>query len=167
MSKEKSTLHLMVGLPCSGKTTLARRLEIELDAIRFNADEWQIKLFLQEYDGSEEHDRIHNELELMLDEVAFKLLPRGVSVILDYGFWNREQREFYRAKARELGVDFRIHYCDCSTEERLRRLRMRNAELASARERGEEANAFTITEQDMRDFEEMFEPPSSEELERD
>jgi predicted kinase len=33
------TLHLMVGLPCSGKTTLARTLEHERSALRLTPDE--------------------------------------------------------------------------------------------------------------------------------
>lgn len=38
-------LHLMVGLPGSGKTTEAKRIEAQTGAIRFTPDEWQIELF--------------------------------------------------------------------------------------------------------------------------
>ena len=43
-----ATLHLMVVLPCSGKTTLAQELEHELPALRLTPDEWQIPLFGQD-----------------------------------------------------------------------------------------------------------------------
>ena len=43
-----ATLHLMVGLPCSGKTTLARKLEHERSALRLTPDEWQLRLFGQD-----------------------------------------------------------------------------------------------------------------------
>lgn len=46
-----ATLHLMVGLPCLGKTTLARTLEREQSALRLTPDEWHIRLFGQ---GAEE-----------------------------------------------------------------------------------------------------------------
>lgn len=39
-----ATLHLMVGLPLSGKTTYARRLEREADALRLTPDDWHIRL---------------------------------------------------------------------------------------------------------------------------
>ncbi|MGZ4496719.1 MAG: AAA family ATPase, partial [Nocardioides sp.] len=39
------TLHLPVGLPGSGKTTLARRLESERHALRLTKDEWVKALF--------------------------------------------------------------------------------------------------------------------------
>jgi predicted kinase len=38
----------MVGLPCSGKTTLAHKLEREQSALRLTPDEWQIDLFGQD-----------------------------------------------------------------------------------------------------------------------
>src|SRR5580692_9327535 len=34
------TLFLTVGLPCTGKTTAARRIEIEQKALRLTKDEW-------------------------------------------------------------------------------------------------------------------------------
>jgi predicted kinase len=37
---ERATLVLIVGLPGAGKTTLARRLEVERAALRFTPDEW-------------------------------------------------------------------------------------------------------------------------------
>jgi len=40
-----ATLHLMVGLPCSKKTTLARTLEQTCAALRLTPDEWQLALF--------------------------------------------------------------------------------------------------------------------------
>ena len=68
-----ATLHLMVGLPCSGKTTLARELEHTLSALRLNADEWQLRLFGQ--DATEpEHDARHSAIESMLWEIASRAL---------------------------------------------------------------------------------------------
>ena len=52
-----ATLHLMVGLPCSVKTTLARQLEQEVSALRLTPDEWHTRPF--GYDVEEEE---HNEV---------------------------------------------------------------------------------------------------------
>jgi len=43
--KEPATLYLLVGLPGAGKTTKARRLEVEVPALRFTPDEWLKILF--------------------------------------------------------------------------------------------------------------------------
>ena len=42
---ETPTLHLTVGLPGVGKTTLAREIAHEDNAVRFSPDEWMIPLF--------------------------------------------------------------------------------------------------------------------------
>lgn len=79
-----TTLHLMVGLPCSGKTTLAKKLEQELPALRLNLDEWHIRLFGQDAEEPE-HDARHSLIENLLWNVAGRALELGTNVILDYG----------------------------------------------------------------------------------
>ena len=39
------TLFLTVGLPCTGKTTAARRIEVEQKALRLTKDEWVKALY--------------------------------------------------------------------------------------------------------------------------
>ncbi|HET8689091.1 MAG TPA: AAA family ATPase, partial [Methanosarcina sp.] len=98
-----ATLHLMVGLPCSGKTTLAKMLERERSALRLTPDIWQIGLFGQDAD-EQEHDIRHSFIEAMLWSIASRALELGTNVILDYGFWAREEREEYRLRAKRLGA---------------------------------------------------------------
>ena len=93
-----ATLHLMVGLPCSGKTTLARQLEHERSALRLTPDEWQVALFGQD-EEEPEHDARHSLIEAMLWKIASRALQLGTNVILDFGFWAREEREDYRLRA--------------------------------------------------------------------
>ena len=45
------TLFLTVGLPCTGKTTAARHIEIEQDALRLTKDEWVKALYGREKTG--------------------------------------------------------------------------------------------------------------------
>jgi predicted kinase len=68
-----ATLHLMVGLPCSGKTTLAQELESEKDALRLTPDEWQVRLFGQDVEEPE-HNARHDLIEAMLWNVASREL---------------------------------------------------------------------------------------------
>src|ERR1041384_7466141 len=120
-----ATLYLMVGLPCSGKTTLARKLEREKSALRLTPDEWQIPLFGQDAEEPE-HDVRHSLIESMLWNIASRALELGTNVILDFGFWAREEREDYRLRAKQLGASSEVHYLDVSEDELLRRLEERN-----------------------------------------
>jgi predicted kinase len=156
-SKRVPTLHLIVGLPCAGKTTLAKRLERERSAIRLTPDEWQIGLFGQDAEDPQ-HDARHSFIESMLWQVASRALELGTNVILDFGFWAREEREDFRRRARELGASSEVHFLDVPEAELLARLAARNA-----RPSGE---SFHITEASMTPWIASFEKPTPDELER-
>jgi predicted kinase len=49
------TLFPTVGLPCTGKTTAARRIEIEQQALRLTKDEWVKALYGPENPPSAQH----------------------------------------------------------------------------------------------------------------
>ena len=152
-----TTLHLMVGLPCSGKTTLAQKLEHELPALRLTPDEWHIRLFGQDAEEPE-HDARHNLIEAILWNIASRALELGTNVILDYGFWAREEREDYRLRAKQLGAGSEVHYLDVPEGELLRRLEKRNSQPSQ--------ESFLISEEAMKPWIAFFQKPTLDELER-
>ena len=152
-----ATLHLIVGLPCSGKTTLARRLEVERSALRLTPDEWHVRLFGQDVETSE-HDARHGLIEALLWDLAARSLVLGINVILDFGFWAREEREDFRQRAKELGAGSEVHFLDVSQEELLRRLAERNAQPAD--------KIFHIPVEMMKSYIALFQAPTPDELER-
>ena len=152
-----ATLHLMVGLPCSGKTTLARKLEYERSALRLTPDAWQLRLFGQDAEAPE-HDARHTLIEALLWDVASRALVLGTNVILDYGFWAREEREDYRSRAKQLGASSEVHFLDVPADELLRRLVRRNAQPSPL--------AFHISEAMMQPWMAFFQKPTPDELER-
>jgi hypothetical protein len=152
-----ATLHLMVGLPCSGKTTLARQLEQEYSALRLTPDEWHTRLF--GYDVEEaQHDDRHALIEALMWEVAARALVLGVNVILDFGFWAKVEREDYRDRARQLGAGSEVHFLDVPEGELLERLRSRNANPPQG--------SFYIPEKYMTAWLTIFQPPQPDELDR-
>ena len=152
-----ATLHLMVGLPFSGKTTLARKLECECSALRLTPDEWHVRLFGQDASESE-HVARHNLIEALLWDVASRALELGTNVILDFGFWAREEREDFRSRAKELGASSEVHFLDVSEEELLRRLEVRNSQPSQ--------EYFFISAEMMKPWIAFFQKPTPDELER-
>lgn len=151
-----ATLHLMVGLPCSGKTSLARELERKHSALRLTPDEWHIRLFGQNID-EKEHEARHDLVESLLWDIAARVLVLGIDVILDFGCWVRSQRDEFRTRAAELGADFKISFVSVPDDVLLARLAARNAQLPPG--------VFGIPESKLKEWALLFEPPCQEELE--
>ena len=151
------TLHLMVGLPCSGKTTLAKQLENEYSALRLTTDEWHVSLFGQDAEDPM-HDARHNQIESLLWIIASRALELGTNVILDFGFWAREEREDFRLRARKLGASSEVHFLDVPEDELMRRLTIRNSQGSQ--------ESFRIPEEAMKSWIEFFHRPTPDELER-
>ena len=146
-----AALHLMVGLPGSGKTTEARKLENQYKALRFTPDEWQYFLF--------GHDISASAVDPALIDGAVKALQSGVDVILDFGFWTKSERDGFRQKAHSLGADSKIHYMDVPNSIIWQRLSARN-KLA-----GKNA-VFYVSKEDFEQWSGLFEIPTKEELEQ-
>jgi predicted kinase len=116
-------LIIVCGLPGSGKTTHAKRLEVKLDAIRFCPDEWFKALSLDIYD-EERRARI----EALQWQLTQTLLKRGVSVVIEWGTWGRAERDTLRVGARELGVAVELHYLSDRVDILFERIQRRGME---------------------------------------
>lgn len=152
-----ATLHLMVGLPLAGKTTLAKQLEQEYSALRLNIDEWHTTLFGNDVE-EEQHDARHSLIEAMLWDIAARVLVLGVNVILDFGFWAKVEREDYRARAKQLGAGSEIHFLNVPEEVLWERLAIRNAHPPQG--------AFYIPESKFKEYLPIYQPPTPDEFER-
>jgi predicted kinase len=147
----RPTLHLTTGLPGVGKTTLARRLARDRNAVRLSPDEWMQPLF-----GESDAGGRRDILEGRLIWVAYRTLLAGTSVILDFGCWSAEERFAIRAIAAIAGAEFELHYLQLSEDERRAR--------AATRWRTTPGETFEMTASDHDRFLESFDPPSAEEL---
>lgn len=150
-----ATLFLMCGLPGSGKTTLAKRIERERDALRLTPDEWIARLFGQSLTPPA-LDWCRDPVESVQWEVAERALRLGINVILDFGFWSRTEREEFRARAAALGAGSELHFLDVPRAELSARIAARNAEPPPY--------TFRITETQLDAWWNLFEPPTPDEL---
>ncbi|MGA8658641.1 MAG: ATP-binding protein [Chthoniobacterales bacterium] len=150
-----ATLHLIVGLPCSGKTTKAKILEKEYNALLLTTDKWHIKLFGNDT-MEKDHDKNHENVEEILWEIGKRVLALGIDVILDFGFWGKAERMYFKKQSKELGVNFKIHFMDVPKEELYKRLDERNKELPEG--------VFEIPKEKMDEYIKIFQPVEQEEL---
>lgn len=143
-----SRLVLLCGLPASGKTALARELADAYGAVLLNPDEWELALDVDPFD-----EGFQARLEAQFWELAQRLLVLGISVVLEWGFWARSERDEKREAARALGVAVELRFLDAPYEELVRRVEDRHA-----------AGGLAITERHMERYREIFQPPTDDEL---
>jgi len=112
--------------------------------------------------GSADHDRNHTAVESVMWDHAARVLQLGVDVILDFGFWGKNERESFRQRAHALGAGFKIHYMDVPVKELLKRMDKRNKIARGNKDK--HAEIFILTKEDMESYIKLFQPPDPEEL---
>ncbi|MBL4682951.1 MAG: GNAT family N-acetyltransferase [Nannocystaceae bacterium] len=154
----------MVTLVCgptgAGKTTWAIEHAARCGGLRFSIDEWMAELFAA--------DRGEPQLAWMLERIArcetviwslcTQALGRGVDVVLDLGFSQREHRDKFGALAKVAGVETVTHWVDADVEQRRARVVQRNAQ-------GGDTFAIDVTPAMFEMMEARFEPPAGPERE--
>src|SRR5204862_8256337 len=119
------TLHLICGMPGTGKSTLAANLEREHQALRLTPDDWMAVLV----GGDGRDQEMRTKIEGLQLNVAVRALELGLDVVLDNGFWSRRERDEYRTRAAAIGAETRLYYLDIPKEEAKRRVALRNQNL--------------------------------------
>ena len=146
-----ATLFLLVGLPASGKTTLARKIASDRRALRMTPDVWMIPLF-----GESEANGKRDVLEGRLIAVALEALRLGTNVVLDFGFWARDERSALRSIAASVGASAEVVYLPIDRATQLQRVRTRWDDTP--------AETFEITKTDLDSWRGLFQEPTTDEL---
>jgi len=142
----------MVGLPASGKTTLAREIQAERGALRLTPDEWMIPM-LDDNEASGKRDVLEGRFVWL----ALQALRSGVDVILDFGVWSRDERRALRSLAADIGAPCELVYLSVDLSEQPDRIRRRA--------KSEPGTTFAINEVELRRFAKLFVEPDLDELE--
>ena len=131
-TKSIATAHLISGLPCSGKTTYSKALRSDSDSVHFSLDYGLITAFGTysiESVGHPEHVRRVLACRELIWLSATSLLVRGIDVILDDGFFFRDDRRQHIEMAHDLGARAKIHYLSETPKVLTARMETRNSRL--------------------------------------
>jgi len=116
-------LIIVCGLPGSGKTTVASRIERATGTVRLCPDDWMSAANIDLWDES-----ARAIVEAGQWNLAQHLLGHGSDVTVEWGTWSRHERDVLRDWCRAHGVEVSLVFLDVPAEELRRRLTARNGQ---------------------------------------
>lgn len=152
-----SKVILICGKICVGKSTYAEKIRAESNAVLLSVDEIMLAVFGQ-YVGEKHDEYVRNVKQYIFDK-SLEILQAGADVLLDWGFWTKEHRNYSKEFYRQRGISCELHLIDISDEEWRRRIEKRNAAVFAG-----DKNAYFVDENLLKKFEEGYETPDTDEV---
>ena len=149
--------YLICGKICSGKSTYAEQLRVMYHAVVLSTDEITLALFGQHC--GEKHDNYVERTQNYLFNKSLELIEVGINVILDWGFWLKEERDYARKFYKSRNIECEFHYIDISKETWHTRLYKRNSEVLA-----QTTSAYYVDANLAEKFASIFEVPDEDEI---
>ena len=117
----------MCGKMASGKSTLAKLLASEHNAVLLSEDNLLSHLFPSEILDLNSYVNYSTRLKNALTDHICDLLRLGVSVVLDFPANTKGQRQWFSQLIERSGAAHQLHFVDATNETCKKQLRERNA----------------------------------------
>jgi predicted kinase len=148
-----ATLHIIHGFIGFGKTTFSKKLTEEKGIIRFNNDEWMVKLYGTNPDIDKIDEYWNNINDIQMDMIK-KLLNSGNDVVFDNGMWRRCERDNIREFCKRIGAKYKFYKLECDKD---------TAKARTLRRNFEGSESIFVSEETFEDKWRFFEPMSLDE----
>lgn len=141
-----------------GKTYYANRLKEQEHAVILSTDE--VTYDLTNNQQGEGYDEFARRVNLYLRKKAVEIVNAGCTVILDWGFWTKENRKEIKRYGENNGVLVEMHYIDIDYKTWFENIEKRNNEVIS----GNGGSSFYVDEGLLNKVSSLFEVPEKEEI---
>ncbi|MFD2205634.1 AAA family ATPase [Kiloniella antarctica] len=145
---------LIVGNTGAGKSTYSTQLSERENAIIFSVDAWMKTLFFMDMPDPPSYSwalERTQRCEIQQLSESLKILDKGISVILDIGFFAKSQRARVQDFLTDQGVVFETHFLDVNKATRWERVNHRNQAQT-------ETYQFEVSRENFEFCETIFEP---------
>lgn len=127
MQNGTATAFLIHGYIGAGKTTL----EAEKQAVRFTHDEWMHSLYGDDPPAEIFRDYAQR-VSCLMEATWTRCVTLKMSVVLDFGFWSRRERDRVRGLVASLGGDAILYRLSCPDDVARQRIAKRNERLEAS-----------------------------------
>lgn len=156
------TAHLIFGPTAAGKSTYAKKLANENNAIRFAVDEWMHALFADDKPEKMDMSWVMPRVvrcQTRIWSTCLQILASGTDVVLELGLLREKDRDRMKSLVEEAGFKVSFSFVDADLEVRKQRVLQRNLEKG-------ETYSFDVTPAMFDAIELYFERPNEKELGR-
>ncbi|MCB1176376.1 MAG: ATP-binding protein [Leptospiraceae bacterium] len=122
---KKGTLIFFCGKMGAGKSTYAKNLSEELNAIFLSEDEWLSALFPEEIKNFDDYIKYSSRLKPLLKVHVTKILNSGISVVMDFPGNTKKQRDWFKQIFLKDKIPHKIIYLKADDELCLKRIEQR------------------------------------------
>ena len=151
----QAKLYFMCGKMAAGKSTWARQLAQDHNAVLLVQDDFVAALFPDEVQDIPSFVKYSGRLKNALSSHICDLLSRGISIVLDFPGNTRNQRQWFRELVERASVEHELHYIEASDDLCKRQLRQRSEALPTGSAWTTDAEFELITA--------YFQPPADDE----
>lgn len=146
------------GKICSGKSYYANILKEKENAVTLSCDELTNIIFNN--DLGNKHDEISSRIKQYLMQKAIDIVKTNTNVILDWGFWSKNERTFINQFFNTKNIKCEWHYIDISDETWGKNISQRNKSILD----GTNKNDYYLDEGLKNKLSSLWQTPSKEEI---
>ncbi len=148
----------LCGKICSGKTFYANKIKEGKNAVILSTDE--VTFYLMDNEQGERYDDFAKRVNEYLMKKAIDIVRAGANVILDWGFWSKEERINLTNYYKKYNIPVEWHYVDVTQEKWQDLIKKRNELIVS----GQEKYSFYFDDGLKKKLLDSFNEPSKEEM---
>lgn len=148
----------LCGKICSGKTFYANKIKEGKNAVILSTDE--VTFYLMDNEQGERYDDFAKRVNEYLMKKAIDIVRAGANVILDWGFWSKEERINLTNYYKKYNIPVEWHYVDVTQEKWQDLIKKRNELIVS----GQEEYSFYFDDGLKKKLLDSFNEPSKEEM---
>ena len=148
---------LICGKICSGKTRYFEKLRQSQRVVLLSCDEIESGIF--HHSLGENHDIVAADIQKYLHGKAVEIVRAGSSVVLDWGFWSRSEREETSRFYKSNDIAYEWHYVDVTDRVWQQNIDSRNRAVLAG-----ESVDYYVDDGLLRKMNSRFEPPGRDEI---